>query len=101
MFHSGHIPFGSHWSVIIRSGDGRAQIIQQAISWTSNDPRFMTQNNITRAYCVKPFCAAVVEYCKTSNIRCTKSQNFNAFRPILQLSFPNALKPGVKLRMKM
>ena len=40
-------------------------------------------------------------YRKVSNIRCTKSQNLNASRPTLQLSLPNPLKPGVKLRMKM
>ena len=38
---------------------------------------------------------------KISNIRCIKSQNFNDSRHILQLSLPNLLKPGVKLRMKM
>ena len=40
-------------------------------------------------------------YRKVSNIRRTKSQNLNATRPTLQLSLPNPLKPGVKLRMKM
>ena len=40
-------------------------------------------------------------YRKVSNIRRTKSQNSNASRLILQLSLPNPLKPGVKLRMKM
>ena len=39
-------------------------------------------------------------YRKVSNIRRTKSQNLNASRLILQLSLPNPLKPGVKLRMK-
>ena len=40
-------------------------------------------------------------YRKVSNIRHTKSQNLNASRLILELSLPNPLKPGVKLRMKM
>ena len=40
-------------------------------------------------------------YHQTLNIRCTKSQNLNVSHLILQLSFPNALKPGAKLRMKM
>ena len=31
----------------------------------------------------------------------TKSQNFKNSRLVLQLSLPNALKPGVKSRMKM
>ena len=35
-------------------------------------------------------------YCKISNIRCTKSQNLNDSRLILHLSLPNLLKPGVK-----
>ena len=40
-------------------------------------------------------------YRKVFNIRRTKSQNLNVSRLILQLSLPNPLKPGVKLRMKM
>ena len=40
-------------------------------------------------------------YRKISNIRRTKNQNLNDSRLIKQLSFPNALKPGVKSRMKM
>ena len=41
------------------------------------------------------------EYCKISNIRCTKSQNLSDSRPVLQLSLLNLLKPRVKSRMKM
>ena len=40
-------------------------------------------------------------YHKVSNISLSKSQNLNDSRLILQLSFPNALKLGVKSRMKM
>ena len=40
------------------------------------------------------------KYCQTSNISHTKSPNLNVCL-ILQLSLPNPLKPGVKLRMKM
>ena len=36
-----------------------------------------------------------------SDISRTKSQNLNVSRFVLQLSLPNLLKPGVKLRMKM
>ena len=36
-----------------------------------------------------------------SDIRFTKSQILNVFCLVLQLSLPNSLKPGVKLRMKM
>ena len=42
-----------------------------------------------------------VSYCQTSNISCTKSQNINASCLVLQLSLPNPLKPGIKLRIKM
>ena len=40
-------------------------------------------------------------YRQFSNIRCTQSQNINVSRLVLQLSLPNPLKPGVKVRMKM
>ena len=38
---------------------------------------------------------------KTSSISRTKSPNLNVSCLALQLSLPNPLKPGVKLRMKM
>ena len=41
------------------------------------------------------------EYCKISNIKCTKSPNLNVSRLVLQLSLPNPMKPGVQSRMKM
>ena len=40
-------------------------------------------------------------YRKTSGISRTKSQNLNVSCILLQLSSPNPLKPGAKLRMKM
>ena len=40
-------------------------------------------------------------YRKTSSISRTKSPNLNVSCIALQLSLPNPLKPGVKLRMKM
>ena len=40
-------------------------------------------------------------YLKISNIRCTKSQNWNVSRLLLQLSLCNILKLGVKSRMKL
>ena len=40
-------------------------------------------------------------YRKTSSISRTKFQNLNVSCSLLQLSLPNPLKPGVKLRMKM
>ena len=39
--------------------------------------------------------------CKVSSISCTKSEHLNVSHLVLQLSFPNPLKPGVKSRMKM
>ena len=40
-------------------------------------------------------------YRKVSNIRRTKFQNLRVSRPVLQLSWPNLLKPCIKSRMKM
>ena len=48
-------------------------------------------------YCIVKY----LHYRKVSNISHTKSENLNASRLIFQLSLPNPLKPGVKLRMKM
>ena len=42
-----------------------------------------------------------LKYRQISNIRHTKSKNWNVCRLILQLSLPYPLKPGVKSRMKM
>ena len=46
-------------------------------------------------------CAWNFSYCKISNTRRTQSPNLNVSRLVLQLSLPNPMKPGVKLRMKM
>ena len=42
-----------------------------------------------------------INYRKMSNIRRAKSKNLNAIRLVLELSFPNPMKPGVKSKMKM
>ena len=42
-----------------------------------------------------------MNYCKVSNISCTKSQNLNDSRLVLQLSLPYPLKSGVESGMKM
>ena len=42
-----------------------------------------------------------IKYRKVSNISHTKSQNLNDSRLVEQLSLPNSLKLGVKLRKKM
>ena len=41
------------------------------------------------------------DYRKISNIIRTKLPNLNVSRLVVQLSFPNPMKPGVKSRMKM
>ena len=43
----------------------------------------------------------VPTYRQVSNIKRTQSKNINVSRLVLQLSLPNLLKPGVKLRMTM
>ena len=43
----------------------------------------------------------ILLYRKVSNIRRTKSQNWNDSHLVLKLSVPNPLKPGIKSRMKM
>ena len=43
----------------------------------------------------------MIKYHKVSNIRRTKSQNWNDSHIVLKSSLPNPLKPGVKSRMKM
>ena len=40
-------------------------------------------------------------YHQNSSISCTKSTSLNVSRLVLQLSWPNPLKPGIKSRMKM
>ena len=42
-----------------------------------------------------------LNYCQTSNISGTKSQNLDVSRLILQLTLPNPLKPSFESRMKM
>ena len=41
------------------------------------------------------------DYRKISNIRRTKSPNLDVSSLVVQLSYPNPMKPGVKSRMKM
>ena len=43
----------------------------------------------------------ITDYSQIPNISHTKSYNLNISRLVLQLSFHNPLKPGVKSRMKM
>ena len=49
----------------------------------------------------EPMCIILGINHKTSNIRHTQPQNLNVCCLVLQLPLPNALKPGVKSRMKM
>ena len=62
------------------------RLFQDNYCQTSNISRTLVGNNMYR---------------KTSSISRTKFQNLNDSCPLLQLSLPNPLKPGVKLRMKM
>ena len=57
-----------------------------------------TNSNLCSAYVTSVLYAI---YRKISNIRRAKFQNLSGFRPVLQLSLPNLLKPCVKSRMKM
>ena len=43
----------------------------------------------------------IFKYRKISNISRTKSPNLIVSRPVVELSLPNPMKPGVKSRMKM
>ena len=59
-----------------------------AISWI----HLMNSRNCIWTVCI---------YRQFSNISRTQSPNINLSRLVLQLSLPNPLKPGAKLRMKM
>ena len=54
---------------------------------------------------LKSMCCSFVgtygDYRPTSNTSRTKFQNLNVSRPVLELSLPNPLQPGVKSRIKM
>ena len=71
---------------------------QWSHAWVSDDPDLyrnmasLGHNELTRN---------VYDYRKISNIRHTKSPNLNVSRLVLQLSWPNPMKPGVTSRMKM
>ena len=76
------------------------------IDWT--DTRHAKK--YTRGSCCLVFCFSFLpanfthllqNYRKVSNIRRTKSQNWNDSHLVLKSSLPNPLKPGVKSRMKM
>ena len=56
-----------------------------------------TDNIIRSMQCTTTLCI----YCKTSGIKCTKSQNSNVSHLVFPLSLPNPLKPAFKSRMKM
>ena len=54
--------------------------------------------NLWQLTCQHP---ATMSYRKISNIRHTKSPNWNVSHLVLQLHLPNPMKPGVKSRMNM
>ena len=58
--------------------------------------------NLKKKYIVQSCTQQLLnEYCTICNIRCTESPNLNVSHPVLQLSVPYPVKPGVKSRMKM
>ena len=67
--------------------------------------RSMSQYGIARLHWVKCYTQHVKAThqlnCQTSNISCTKSQNLNVSRLVLQLPLPHPPKPVIKSRMKM
>ena len=86
----------------------RSMFCTEASSFSSVSQWLLTPNDQSQSLNFQLNCPGlncpsdhIITYRKVSNIRRTKSQNFNASRLILQLSLPNPLKPGVKLRMKM
>ena len=74
---------------------------------TNPCPRIMRLNSKDSIYLltiwitdfILPVCIGI--YRQTSNKSHTKSQNLDISRLVLQMSFPNPLKPGVKWIMKM
>ena len=70
------------------------------VPWYSPEGSNSTGNHqdITIEYVAK---LHVLNYRQFSNIRRTQSPNIDISRLVLQLSWPNPLKPGVELRMKM
>ena len=71
-------------------------LVSRYILWVSMYPVIRKKYNVQVLHWVSQHV-----YRKVSNTRRAKSQNIIASRLILQLSLPNPLKPGVKLRMKM
>ena len=88
---------GSCPSVVNWSRCWLGAIRQQA--WTNVDQDPWHHTNVTpMSQCVNH--SEVWMHRQIFNVRCTKSQNSNVSL-LLQLSFPNPLKPSIKLRMKM
>ena len=83
------------WLVNIGSGNGLMPGRHQAITWANVDPD-LCQHTVSVLYN-----QSWGDYRQISNISHTNSQNLIVSRLVLQLSLPNPLKPGVKLRMKM
>ena len=85
-------PANKRWRYIVTSS---------LIGWahTQNDPD--TGIFIIGEHLIDLLTKPLYIYRKISNIRCTKSQNLNDSHPVLKLSLPNPLEPGVKSRMKM
>ena len=100
------------WTLYVVSQAMGDQLLVGPTPWESKQVIYMGQSlqhieadTNWMAFCRQHFQIHFLErkfgYSQTFNIRCTKSQNLNVSRLVLQLSLPNPLKPGVKSRMKM
>ena len=73
-------------------------------AWKSENethPILFGFGNESMVLCKSVVSSVLIHYCQTFNISCTKFQNLNFSRLVLQLSLPNPLNPGVKSKMKM
>ena len=60
-----------------------------------------TNYNQVTVCCHQMISHSLSQYCKTSNIRGTKSQILNDSHLVLQLFLPNPFQPGIKSKMKL
>ena len=94
-------------------------MVCQAYSKSARSVHYVCLNPLSEIVCIKIFALfifctcfsnhlhedfsilVILLYRKISNIRRTKSPNLHVSRLVLQLPLSNAMKPGVKSRMKM
>ena len=92
--------FGIVWLALGQSYDSLSppEIILKYMDKNNHYPTTIRQRIVNHVHI--PW-DALYMYRQISNISRTKSQNLIVSRLVLQLSMSNALKPDVKLRMKM